>query len=53
MEYNLEERTAKFGEDAITFVSSLPKNETNRTLVPQLVRSATSVGAKIASSCSV
>lgn len=45
MKYDLEERTARFGEAIITFVRGLPKNEVNRPLVSQLVRSATSVGA--------
>lgn len=45
MKYDLEERVAKFGENIITFVSGLPKNEINRPLVSQLVRSATSIGA--------
>ncbi|MEA1929892.1 MAG: four helix bundle protein [Patescibacteria group bacterium] len=44
-QYNLEERTAKFGEDVIKFLGSLPKNTVNNVLVSQLVRSATSVGA--------
>lgn len=45
MNYDLEERTAKFGENVIHFVSSLPKNEVNKILINQIVRSATSVGA--------
>ncbi len=45
MNYDLEERTAKFGENVIYFVSSLAKNDINRILVNQIVRSATSVGA--------
>jgi four helix bundle protein len=43
--YDLEERTSLFGEAVIIFLSKLPKNQTNNTLVGQLVRSATSVGA--------
>lgn len=43
--YNLEERTAKFGEDVIDFVKELPKSYINNPLVSQLVRSATSTGA--------
>jgi len=43
--FDLEERTAKFGEDIIRFVSQLPKNEITRPLISQLVRSATSIGA--------
>jgi four helix bundle protein len=43
--YNLIERTAKFGEEIIEFVSILPKNEINRPLISQIVRSGTSIGA--------
>ncbi|MBI5180315.1 MAG: four helix bundle protein [Nitrospirae bacterium] len=43
--YDLEERTAKFGENIIEFAKSLEKNEINRPLVSQIVRSATSIGA--------
>ena len=43
--YDLEERTAKFGENIIEFVQRLEKNEINRPLMSQLVRSSTSVGA--------
>lgn len=43
--YNLEERTAKFGEDVIDFAKELPKSYINNPLVSQLVRSATSTGA--------
>ena len=45
MRYDLEERCAKFGEDIITFLNGLPKNEINKPLMTQLVRSATSIGA--------
>jgi len=43
--YDLEERTAQFGETIIKFVKKLGKDETNRVLVSQVVRSATSIGA--------
>ena len=43
--YDLEERTARFGESAITFTLRLPKNVVTAPLISQLVRSATSVGA--------
>lgn len=43
--YDLEERTAIFGELVIEFCSSLERNEINRPLLGQLVRSATSIGA--------
>lgn len=45
MKYDLEERTARFGENVITFLTGLEKNEINRSLVSQLIRSATSIGA--------
>jgi len=43
--YDLAERTAKFGESVIDFVSSLPETSVNRPLKSQLIRSSTSVGA--------
>lgn len=43
--YDLEERTAKFGEEVIDFVMVLPNDRINDVLVRQIVRSATSVGA--------
>jgi four helix bundle protein len=43
--YDLEERTAKFGEDIIEFSFSLPENSINKPLISQVVRSATSIGA--------
>ena len=45
MIYDLEERTALFGEKIIDFVKILPRNEINRPLLGQIVRSATSIGA--------
>ena len=45
MDYNLEERTAIFGEDVIEFVKILPRNEINSPLISQIIRSATSIGA--------
>src|SRR3990167_3036301 len=45
MNYDLEERTAKFGEDTINFIRTVEKNEINRPLSSQIIRSATSVGA--------
>jgi len=44
-QYDLIERTAKFGENIIEFACNLPKNEINRPLVNQIVRSGTSIGA--------
>jgi len=43
--FDLEERTASFGEAVIDFTKKLQKNEISRPLITQLVRSATSVGA--------
>ena len=43
--YDLEERTAKFGEDIIEFAKTFPNNPINLSLISQLVRSATSIGA--------
>ncbi len=44
-EFDLEERTAVFGEAVIDYVRTLPRNEVTRPLITQLVKSATSVGA--------
>ncbi len=44
-DYNLEERTAKFGESVIVFCKSITQDAINKPLINQLVRSATSVGA--------
>jgi len=43
--FDLEERTAQFGEDIIEFCRTLQKNEINRELTPQLLKAGTSVGA--------
>ena len=43
--YNLEERTAKFGEDIIEFAGTLQKSFINNPLINQVVRSGTSIGA--------
>jgi four helix bundle protein len=45
VEYDLEERTAHFGEALIAFAKTIPLTAITRSLVSQLVRSATSVGA--------
>lgn len=45
MIYDLEERTEKFGEDIIDFVHIIPKNFINKSVISQLVRSSTSIGA--------
>jgi four helix bundle protein len=43
--YDLLERTAQFGESVIRFCKKVPRNPVNTTLISQLVRSGTSVGA--------
>jgi four helix bundle protein len=43
--FDLEERTARFGELVIGFAKRLAKGPVNEPLVNQLVRSATSIGA--------
>lgn len=43
--YDLEERTAVFGEAVIEFCLTLPTNAVINPLVTQLVRAGTSVGA--------
>ena len=43
--YDLEERTAKFGEDVIGFCQTLPKNYITKPIINQLVKCGTSVGA--------
>ena len=44
-EYDLEERTQKFGEDIIEFAKGISKNVITIPLINQLVKSGTSVGA--------
>ena len=43
--FDLEERTACFGEAVLGFVRKIPRSPVNDPLISQLVRSATSVGA--------
>lgn len=43
--YDLEERTAKFGEEIIKFAKKIPENSVTRPLIPQLVKAGTSIGA--------
>jgi four helix bundle protein len=43
--YDLEERTAKFGEDVIDFVKTVEKNAINTRIISQLVGSVGSFGA--------
>src|SRR5947207_1475274 len=44
-DYDLEERTARFGEAIIRFASKVPQTPITSPLISQLVRAATSVGA--------
>lgn len=43
--FDLEERTAKFGENVIKFCKLLPRNTVTIPIISQLVRCGTSVGA--------
>ncbi len=43
--YDLEERTAKFGENIIDFAKKTPKNIVTIPLINQLVKAGTSVGS--------
>ncbi|MEI6650140.1 MAG: four helix bundle protein [Candidatus Moraniibacteriota bacterium] len=45
MQYDLEERCAKFGEETILFCKKVRRNDVVRPLINQLIRSSTSVGA--------
>src|SRR5262245_65942603 len=43
--YDLEERTAKFGEAVIAVAKKVPVNKVTETVIVQLVRAGTSIGA--------
>ncbi|MBI3398550.1 MAG: four helix bundle protein [Deltaproteobacteria bacterium] len=43
--YDLEDRTARFGENIIEFTKKMPKNPITIPLISQLVKAGTSVGA--------
>ncbi len=43
--YDLEERTARFGESVIEFAKRIPKDVITVPLIEQLIRSGTSVGS--------
>ena len=45
MNYDLENRTKKFSIEILTFLKSIRLTPINRSIIEQLVRSATSVGA--------
>lgn len=43
--YDLEERTAKFGEAIIKFAKKIPVNPVSGRIIPQLVGASTAIGA--------
>lgn len=43
--YDLEERTAKFGEMVIAWARKLPHNGITQRLIPQIVAAGTAIGA--------
>ena len=43
--YDLEERTARFGENVIVFCRSIKQDTISKPLISQIVRSGTSIGA--------
>lgn len=43
--FDLEERTGRFGEEVISFSKKIPDNTINKSLISQLIRSGTSIGA--------
>jgi len=43
--FDLEERTAKFGEDIIKFAKKIPRNTITIPIINQLIKAGTSVGA--------
>ena len=45
LKYDLEERTAKFGEEVITACKNIRDSSIKHSLISQLIRSSTSIGA--------
>lgn len=43
--FDLEERTARFGESIVNLTSKIPRNEVTKPLITQRIKAATSVGA--------
>src|SRR5262245_28471250 len=43
--FDLEERTARFGEAVIVFAKKIPSTQVARSLIDQVVRAGTSIGA--------
>jgi four helix bundle protein len=45
IKFDLEERTSRFGQDTIAFLSKIQRTPVTMPLITQLIRSATSIGA--------
>jgi len=45
IKFDLEERTARFGENVIEFAGKMPRNEITQRIIPQLVGAGTAVGS--------
>lgn len=43
--YDLEERTARFGEEVIKFARRIPKDSVTKDIITQFVNSGTAIGA--------
>lgn len=43
--FDLCARTSKFGESSIKFIQSILRNDVNKPIISQFIRSATSIGA--------
>ena len=44
-DYDLAERTSKFGSEIIIFTKKIKENNINKPIINQLIRSSTSIGA--------
>lgn len=49
--FDVEERTASFGESIILFCRSVNQDPITRSIINQIVRSATSIGANYMEAC--
>ena len=45
IKFDLEERTAKFGEDIIDFAKKIPQSVITAPITTQLIKAGTSIGA--------
>ena len=45
MQYDLEERTKKFSKNVLKFLKQIKRDDLNKSMIYQLVKSSTSVGA--------